>query len=274
MITASIWKDTYYTATVATSLNYYIKIDSTTGETIFNGKAYRYPDSEQIRINISEICADYLSNDLESFVDSAYTNTNAVRNFYLYNASNDSLLETYQFSYDWSYEDSGSSLTPRYAMYQKVVTTTKSSSAYTNTVSTYNSSSLYCGRFALIYLEPSGKWNSFLMEGLYKINDDFNSYTTNRVYNNQTTQFGKNKYINEITTSYELNTGWLNDTESELFAKNVLRSIKVYLQDIEKGTIIPVVITDNDVERKKYLNEKKLLTYKVTVEESQNKEVR
>lgn len=274
MIQAPIWKDTYYKYYDVSALTYYIKVDSTTGDTIFNGKAYFLPDVDEISINISSICADYLENNLSTLEDGNYSNVNAVKDFYLFDADDDSVLETYRFNYDWSYEDIPVSLTPRYCYGQKIVTTTTGATAYTNTVSTYNGSSSYCGRFALIYLQPSGRWNSFLMEGLYKINDGFNSYTTDRSYNNTTIQFNKNKYINEITTTYELNTGWLNDEESELFAKNVLRSIKVYLQDIDRNKIVPVVIVENDVERKKYINEKKLISYTIRVEESQNKEIR
>lgn len=275
MITAPIYKDTYFKYYDVSALTYYIIADSQlTGDTIFNGKAYLLPDEESVKINISRICADYLSNELPSFVNSSYTNSDAVREFFLYDADDDTLLESYKFSYDWSYETSPQQLSPRYAVGQKVVTTVKNASNYVNTVSVFNDSSLYCGRYALIYLQPDGKWNSFLMEGLYKVSDDFNSYTTERSYDNTKAEFNKNKYVNEITTTYELNTGWFDDRESEIFAKTVLRSIKVYLQDIVNNTIIPVVITDNSVERKMYLNEKKLITYKVVVEESQNKEVR
>ena len=272
MISSQIWKDVYYTASTS-ALTYYIKVDSTTGQTIFNGKAYALPDSVNVKVNISRNCADYLSNELSSLNNGTYTNPLAARYFYLYD-SGGTLLETYLFSYDWSYENNPASLTPRYAVGQKVVTTTKGTTAYTNTISAYTDSSLYCGRFALIYLEPSGKWGSFLMEGTYRITDKYTSYNTEKSFNNQTAEFGKNRNINEVTTSYEVNTGWLNDNESELFAKNVVRSIKVYLQDIVKGTTIPVIVTDTNVERKMYRNEKELISYKVTVEESQNKEVR
>lgn len=273
MVQAPIWKDTYYTYYDASALTYYIKADSATGETIFNGKAYFLPDEDVVKINVSKICADYLDNDLPSLAESSYTNTNASRQFYLY-SGDDSFLEVFLFNYDWSYETNPVGLSPRYAMGQKVVSTSKEDTGYTTTISTYSDSSLYCGRFALIYLQPDGRWNSFLMEGLYKIEDDFNSYTTDRTYNNTTIEFNKNKYVNEITTTYELNSGWLSDAESELFAKNIFRSIKVYLQDMEKNRIIPVVITETNVERKKYINEKKLITYKIRVEESQNKEIR
>ena len=274
MITAPIWKDTYYKYYDVSALTYYIKVDSqTTGDTIFNGKAYFLPDEDEVRINVSEICADFLNNELPSLEDTAYTNTYAARKFYLFDEDNN-LLETYNFTYDWSYEDYPDILTPRYAYGQKVVTTVKGTTAYTNTVSTYEDYSDLCGRFAIIYLQPDGRWNSFLMEGLHKVSDDFNSYTTERSYNNTTLEFNKNRYVNEITTNYELNTGWLDDGESEVFAKTVLRSIKVYLQDIDEDRIFPVVITDTSVDRKKYLDEKKLVTYKVMVEESHNKEVR
>lgn len=273
MVNSSIWKDVYYTVTGSTSLTYYINVDSTTGDTIFYGKAYSMPGSNSIKINVSRNCADYLSNELPSLSVGTYTNPLASRYFYLYDSAN-TLLETYVFSYDWSYENSPSSLTPRYVYGQLVLSTSKGTTSYTNTISTYTSSSNYCGKYALIYLEPSGKWNSFLMEGNYKIKDKLNSFSTERTFNNQTYDFGKNKYINEIVTSYELNTGWLNDNESSLFAKNVLRSIKVYLQDIDGNKIVPVVITDTDVERKLYRNEKELISYTINVEESQNKEVR
>lgn len=272
MVTSSIWRDIYYTGNES-ALSYYIKVDSQDGNTIFNGKAYALPDSNIVSINISKLCADYLSNELTTLDNGTYVNPMASRYFYLFNG-NGSLLETYLFSYDWSYEVSPASITPRYGIGQKVVTTTKGTTAYTNTISTYDSSSLYCGRFALIYLEPCGKWNSFLMEGRYRVSDTFNTYTTDRVYNNNTVEFGTNKYINQISTSYELSTGWLSDRDSELFAKNILRSIKVYLQDIEKNTVIPVVIMDSNVERKQYRNEKELISYTITVEESQNKEIR
>ena len=276
MVQSSIWRDIYYTATGTgyTVLSYYINVDSSSGQTIFRGKAYALPDSNEIRVNISRNCADYLSNELYSLNNGTYTNPLASRYFYLYD-SNGNLLETYLFSYDWSYEVNPSSLTStRYAVGQKIVETVTGTTGYTNTVSTFSGATEYCGRYALIYLEPSGKWGSYLIEGAIKITDKLNAFNTERSFNNQSIEFGKNKYVNELTTSYELNTSWLSDAESEIFAKNVVRSIKVYLQDIEKSKIIPVVITDTSVERKTYKNEKKLISYKLTVEESQNKEIR
>ena len=64
MITAPIYKDTYFKYYDVSALTYYIIADSQlTGDTIFNGKAYLLPDEESVKINISRICADYLSNE-------------------------------------------------------------------------------------------------------------------------------------------------------------------------------------------------------------------
>ena len=109
MVEQPIWKDTYYTASTS-ALTYHINVDATTGNTIFNGKAYAMPNSSGVKVNISRNCADYLNSELASLDDGSYTNASASRTFYLLDNSN-TLLETYVFSYDWSYEDNPQSIT-------------------------------------------------------------------------------------------------------------------------------------------------------------------
>ena len=64
-ITAPIWKDTYYTTTAA-SANYSIKLD---GNTIFTGKAVRYPGADEMSININRICRNYLECDIAALLE-------------------------------------------------------------------------------------------------------------------------------------------------------------------------------------------------------------
>ena len=64
-ITAPIWKDTYYTTTAA-SANYSIKLD---GNTIFTGKAVRYPGADEMNININRICRNYLECDIAALLE-------------------------------------------------------------------------------------------------------------------------------------------------------------------------------------------------------------
>lgn len=271
-----IWKDTIYTEldTGLTSMTYYI----TDGvNNVFYGRAAKKPDELSININISKIVSDYLSNELVSFNDGIYTSSGALKTFYLYNSDN-VLLEQYQMLYDWSYEDitytaattTSHPINGHYAQGQKVITSSVGS-AYTNTISTAGASE-YCGEYALIYLNSYGGWDSLLIEGKSEKTDRYTSYTTDRFYNNTTREFGKNRYVNEIAGEWELHTGWLNDTQAANLVKNLLSSNKVYLQDITKQTIIPVVITNSEGVYKKFRNEKEFISYQIEIEESQNKE--
>jgi len=69
-----------------------------------------------------------------------------------------------------------------------------------------------------------------------------------------------------------MNTGLLSDEQSKNLAKNLVGSLKVYLQNIEEGWVAPVVITDNSVDYQTYAtNGKKLSQYKITVQLSQTR---
>lgn len=128
----------------------------------------------------------------------------------------------------------------------------------------------YCGDWALYYSNRSGGWDSFLIEGNVKKIDNFEKYYINRSYNNTTMEWGKKVYHNEITTNYELHTGWLNDRQSEILAFNLLSSNQVYLHDLVNNKIIPVVITDDTAEYKTFKNNgRKMVNYTINVEASQ-----
>lgn len=278
MVQAPIWKDTYYRYTG----EYLIRVDSESGETIFNGKSYSTPDGETARINVSDICADYLSAELGDMPQDGinlydFNLPNKKRVFYLYKkikiegVETEVLGETYTFTYDWSYGQQSGDIINRHAYGQIFFI---NSDNYVSMDVYGVDSTTTCGKYVLCYLATDGNWRSMVMEGEFKIYDDFNSYETKSSYNNTNTSFSRKKYINQITRKYELNTGWLNDEQSEMFAATLVPSASVYLQDIEKNTIIPVVIVENDVEHKRYINEKKLISYRIVVEESQNKEIR
>ena len=81
-----IWKDTYYTST-ANTLEYYIT-DGT--NTIFRGKSYKFPDRENIKIKINDICSNHLNSDIplsvwSSTTAGSVTLPNAAKTFTLYN---------------------------------------------------------------------------------------------------------------------------------------------------------------------------------------------
>lgn len=278
MIYAPIWKDTYYT-TNEISLVYTINTD---GNQIFSGKAYKMPSAERLSININKICQNYLSNDIRTLLEgsaSSLVQSDVVRDFELRNEAG-TVLETYRFIYCWDYDwnwsgsnvDLSNKINGHYdpRMY-------KLKTIYNNgTATTYKNSGYYhtevCADYAVYYVNARGGWDAFAIEGTVKKTDNITQYTTDRAFNNTTLEFENDRYISEIQTSYELNTGWLADYQAETLAHNLLGSNKAYLHNLETGKLVPIVITDNTAEYQTYqTNGGKLARYTIKVKESQSK---
>ena len=287
-ITAPIWKDTYYTTTAA-SVNYSIRLD---GETIFTGKGVKYPGADDMQLNINKICRNYLECDIAGLLEtmpSSNTNLdhpNAQRTFNFYTGS--TKVNDYVFYQDYSYTDdkptTGSSIVVsnpingHYVSGMLKVRTYRGNSSYYTTGSASSSTGLgyttrvKCVPYVLYYLNSYGGWDAFAIEGTGIKKDAYTTYKTDQSYNNTTLQFETNKYVQEIKTTYELNTGLLSDEQSANLAKNLLGSIKVYLQNIDEGWIKPVIITDSNATYQTYqTNGRKLCQYKINVQESQSK---
>lgn len=129
-----------------------------------------------------------------------------------------------------------------------------------------------CAPYVLYYLNSYGGWDAFVIEGTVLKKDNFTTFKTDRAFNNTTLEFETNKYVQEVRTTYELNTGLLNDEQSSNLSKNLLGSVKVYLQNIDEGWVKPVIITDGAATYQTYqTNGRKLSQYKITVQESQSK---
>ena len=292
LITNPIYKNTYYTTSSAT-VNYKIKLD---GETIFTGKAVRFPDAEEVKINIDKVCSNYLESDIASLLTSmpttntSITNTNAQRTFAFY--VSDAKVNDYRFYNDWSYATdkavTGSSINisnpinGHYVPGMLKVRTTRTSNSSNSTVTTTGSASsasglgytvqVKCTPYVLYYLNSYGGWDAFVIEGAGKKTDAYTTYQTDRAYDNRTLEFETDKYVNEIKTSYELNTHYLTDEEAKNLVKNLIGSIKVYLQNIDEGWVKPVIIDDKNVTYQTYqTNGRKLAQYKIRVTESQSK---
>ena len=277
MVKAPIYKDTYYTASTAT-LQYTI---SCGGNTIFSGKAYRMPNEGVLKVNINKICQDYLSQDIDSILtgSTSQTNHNACLDFTLKNGGG-TTLETYRFLYDWDYGHSwtGQSATlserinGHYASGQLKLSSSVDTGGTVTTVS--NNTSLYnkevCADHILHFVGARGGWMSFCFEGRCVKTDSITQHFFNRAFDNNTKEFEQGKYISEISTSYKLNTGILSQEEAALFAKNLVSSNKAYLQILSEGKIIPIVITDTQVQYKQD-GQEDVITYEVNVKESQTK---
>lgn len=283
-----IWKDVYYSSTAYTILDYAVQIVD--GETIYYGRTYQRPGESGVKINVARICQDYIKDsfrdvDFRTLTGQTYVHPGAYMEFNLINIDNGNVLGTYGFVYDWSYEEwNGSARNISSPINNHTVTGMYSFQSFSRTVLNTKTevitqvgmvnSGNSCGEIALYYKNRKGGWDAFLIEGTVTKKDKYTKYTYNRSYNNNTLEFENGTYHSQIITSYQLNTGWLNDQESENLAFNLLSSNEVYLHCLCTNQVYPAVITDNSVNYKTYRNNsRKLVNYRINCDLSQRYQV-
>ena len=129
-----------------------------------------------------------------------------------------------------------------------------------------------CYKFALYYVNAYGGWDHLLVEGNEMETDSLERHIREREYDNTSiVNRGKVDYVNEVTKSWTLNTGLLNDDEASRM-HHLINSTMVYLCDIATATFIPVVITTNTCEYKTYNNQgNRMFNYQLTIELAQNR---
>lgn len=127
----------------------------------------------------------------------------------------------------------------------------------------------YCGDAALYYLNSRGGWDAFLLPYIKRV-DKYTQQDYYKAYDNSTIEFGRKRFLTEITSTWELGTDWLSDEQAERLCRNLLPSTQVYLHTLDDDIIRPVVIVDNQAEYKTYENQNnQLVSYKIKVEASQ-----
>lgn len=265
----SIWRDTYYTKS-ADTFNYTI----TDGEkTIFSGKAYRYPDDANIKINVSKICRNHLDSIIPISIFSNNSGSiqlpNAVKTFYLYDSAG-TQQASYQFCNDWSYADTNKYSDKINAKYDTNMYCLATNSSYVVSYSRsggngYNVKG--CGDYALYYSNSYGGWDSFLIEGKVVESKNITNHSYRKDVDNTTINREEIRYQSDIQSNWVLNTGWLTDEESKRLYDNLLISNNVYLHNLITDKIVPVSIQDSSVTNKQFKNEKKLITYTINVKE-------
>lgn len=134
----------------------------------------------------------------------------------------------------------------------------------------------YCGEGALYYRNSKGGYDAFLIEGRCERTDKFTQKDIYKAYDNsKVNDFGRNRFLTQITPTWKLVTGWLTDDESERLANNLIPSTQVWFHNLVDNTIHPVVITDTQVKHKTYSNEgNQLVAYEINIEYSQPMERR
>lgn len=128
-----------------------------------------------------------------------------------------------------------------------------------------------CAKYAIYYLNPLGGWDQLLIEGKVVKTIKLENKTFKRNFDNNTNDFQNRHYLKNLTTSYKFTTGYLTDEQAKLMP-NLIETTKAYLCELDTNTYIPVLINNNSVDIKTYRNQgRKLFTYTIDVQESQNK---
>lgn len=294
-----IWKDTYYYHTGdEDTLRYRIEVSQdksryvenppeliTEGGVIYYGTAYRRPDGV-MRIQMNDVCSNYLSSIIDSpdvLQDGNWNLPWYTRTFTIYDDSDNSFLEEFRFSNDWSYYSTlrpaiysiSDPITKKRMYGQKVLETNVMKDKATVSISTYDTVNDICGkRYNIIYVNSLGGWDNLLIEGITRRSNNYTQYETVRSHNNSKPEFGRYRYLTNWDTDWEVHTGWLKDEQAENIVDNLFNSNFIYLQDMEKDMIIPVVITNQDAEYKERRNDRGMIQYGITLSSSQTKKRR
>lgn len=280
-----IWEDVYLeTAWTPEGKNHIeYKISTDEGEVVFVGRAYKMPNEYYSRIPINNIVSNYLNNnDILPLLDGTVTSVTAENAFRIFEISSldDSIIfGEYAFLYDWSYMpwDGGNKIMSNPINGHYTDNMLKMETELNDTVVINKSNSaLYsipsCGDYALYYLNKFGGWDSFLIEGNVSKSKTVTHHSLSKAFNNNTLEYENKTYLNEMVTSYVLNTNYLTDEQSINLADNLLTSIQIYLHDLRNDKILPVNITDTKIDYKTYQNQgKKMVNYQINIKESQTK---
>lgn len=276
-----IWKDTYYIGTG--DLNYEILLD---GATIFQATAFA-DNTGVVEIRINDVCENYLHTELPDFrswTNNNYTHPQAFRTFTLYDSDTEQTLGTYSFLNTYDYDNSwtGQSVTLSKPVNGHASTNmwcfrTEFSNSGSGSVGTKISlgpvegyTRSYCGEGAIYYQNRSGGYDSFLLEGHIKRTDEYSRDSLMKIYDNKTIEFGERPYYTKTIAHWELNTGWLTDTQSKNMAWNLFGSNQVWFHDFYTNQVYPVEITDTNTEYKQYRNGRQMVNYTINVQSAQS----
>jgi hypothetical protein len=110
------------------------------------------------------------------------------------------------------------------------------------------------------------------MQGRSVESDSYSRMTMKRDYDNRDVQNrGTFNYVNEIVKTFTLHTGHLYGEQGKRM-HHLLGSTDVFLFDIEKQEMIPVIINNGDCRYKTYGSEGgRLVSYEISVSVAQNR---
>ena len=292
-----IWKDTVYTEKSNNWIEYHL--DDANNNVLYAGKAYPYPGNNTVEILVNDIASNFLK-PMDWPTNDGFNITEDYSKIFLLKTSTNA-IRTYIFNNDWSYKEDPlytnspcSIVDPRQLFIvsgdpRYKITYGDNTIQFTN-LYTYrldlSNITIPCGSkisvykdnviikeytvangkdYVLYYTNSVGGWDFITVKGNSTRKDNVTSSLYERRPMRPSKEFGSIKYLNTITPSWSLNTGYINGNISELVS-----SLNVYLYDLNTKDLIPVNVTTTSAEYLNYTNNGKHFTnYTVEVEASQ-----
>lgn len=292
-----IWEDVF--GTIASDEDWEDYELQQGGTMMYSGRAFAYPDEENIRVNVSRVVAPYLT--------SYYRDIDFV--------SGGTVLGSYTFVRDYSYDrsmdytkdiwlnrpingkvpagvklsasmwgasaggamqvaESGGSLVVNRVLAKGMNRgewiSGSTGSSYTFGDERYTVVDV-CRGALLKYVNAYGAVDFFLVEGVAKKTDKLTRSSYEKDAAAMTTEYEGKDYQNEMEAQWSGTTGWLTDEQS-LRMKHLVESVEVYMVDQATGMDIPVQMTDQQLQYKTFDNNgRKMVNYSIAWKESQKK---
>ena len=292
-----IWKDTVYTEKSNNWIEYHL--DDANNNVLYAGKAYPYPSNNTVEILVNDIASNFLK-PMDWPTNDGFNESEDYSKLLLLKTSTN-IIRTYIFNNDWSYKEDPlytnspcSIVDPRQLFIvsgdpRYKITYGDNTIQFTN-LYTYrldlSNITIPCGSkisvykdnviikeytvangkdYVLYYTNSVGGWDFITVKGNATRKDNVTSSLYERRPTRPSKEFGSIKYLNTITPSWSLNTGYIKGNISELVS-----SLNVYLYDLNTKDLIPVNVTTTSAEYLNYTNNGKHFTnYTVEVEASQ-----
>ena len=292
-----IWKDIVYIEKSNNWIEYHL--DDANNNVLYAGKAYPYPSNNTVEILVNDIASNFLK-PMDWPTNDGFNVSEDYNKFFSLKTSTN-IIRTYIFNNDWSYKENPlytnspcNIVDPR----QLFIVSGDSGYKITYGDNTIQFTNLYtyrldlsnitipCGSkisvykdnviikeytvangkdYVLYYTNSVGGWDFITVKGNATRKDNVTSSLYERRPIRPSKEFGSIKYLNTITPSWSLNTGYIKGNISELVS-----SLNVYLYDLNTKDLIPVNVTTTSAEYLNYTNNGKHFTnYTVEVEASQ-----
>ena len=292
-----IWKDIVYIEKSNNWIEYHL--DDANNNVLYAGKAYPYPSNNTVEILVNDIASNFLK-PMDWPTNDGFNISEDYSKFFSLKTSTN-IIRTYIFNNDWSYKENPlytnspcNIVDPR----QLFIVSGDSGYKITYGDNTIQFTNLYtyrldlsnitipCGSkisvykdnviikeytvangkdYVLYYTNSVGGWDFITVKGNATRKDNVTSSLYERRPIRPSKEFGSIKYLNTITPSWSLNTGYIKGNISELVS-----SLNVYLYDLNTKDLIPVNVTTTSAEYLNYTNNGNHFTnYTVEVEASQ-----